>query len=287
MLRKLPLRKLRPVNLLDTLRVNFSDSILVARWASSKTGTQNFGDVLNHNLIELLSGRSVVNYDDVFLFSDRPVYSVIGSVLNNLNFGNAVVWGSGFMNDTDRLWIKPKEVLAVRGPLSRNVFLKHGASCPPLYGDPALLCPRYYRFNEKKQFDLGIIPHYVDLKSDKLNQILNSGISCKLIDVTSGVEKVIRDILSCRHIASSSLHGLIVAEAYKIPSVWLKFGDKIKGGNFKFDDYYASIGEPDVKPFQLEEQFSKELFWDSFSEKRLDIDLDALLKACPFKKAGA
>ena len=60
-----------------------------------------------------------------------------------------------------------------------------------------------------------------------------------LVDVVSeSFQSVVNKICKAKVVFSSSLHGLIFAEAYKKPAVWLKITDKIIGGNFKFDDYY-------------------------------------------------
>jgi len=38
------------------------------------------------------------------------------------------------------------------------------------------------------------------------------------------------------------LHGLILAEAYGIPTCRLVFSEKLLGGDFKFYDYYSGVG---------------------------------------------
>lgn len=62
---------------------------------------------------------------------------------------------------------------------------------------------------------------------------------------------VIEQIASCDYIASSSLHGLIVAEAYGIPNLWLEISGKLLGGHFKFHDFFLSLGKDRKSPFLL------------------------------------
>ncbi len=67
---------------------------------------------------------------------------------------------------------------------------------------------------------------------------------------------MIDNILSCEIILSSSLHGLIVADAYNTPSSWIKFSNKVYGNGFKFRDYYASIGYEEDPILDIEEGIS-------------------------------
>ena len=86
------------------------------------------------------------------------------------------------------------------------------------------------------------------------------------------------EICSCEQIASSSLHGLIISDSYKIPSVWIKFTDKLKGGSFKFNDYFMSIKSELLKPVVIIHITIEFLISQS---KCLKIDLDALIDSFP------
>ncbi|HQA91106.1 MAG TPA: hypothetical protein PK316_15725, partial [Sedimentisphaerales bacterium] len=59
---------------------------------------------------------------------------------------------------------------------------------------------------------------------------------------------------ACECVLSSSLHGLIVADAFGVPNAWLKLSDKVRGNDFKFRDYY-SVYDLDEKviPLRIEQ----------------------------------
>lgn len=93
-----------------------------------------------------------------------------------------------------------------------------------------------------------------------------------LIDVRWPWRKVIDQITKCRRIISTSLHGLIVAEAYGIPAVWLS--DKIP--HTKYQDYYLSTGREVLPANTLEEALK------ALPPPLPSFDLEPLIKAFPY-----
>ena len=69
-----------------------------------------------------------------------------------------------------------------------------------------------------------------------------------MIDPRLPIEQFVDELVSCEMIFSSSLHGLIIADAYNIPNRRVIFGNKLIGGDFKFNDY-----EESKKAIDLEE----------------------------------
>jgi len=245
----------------------------------------NWGDALNPVLVKHISGRDPVAVGDAYNFRGRPVYSVIGSILGETwtNLSNIEVWGSGFIS-ADRIFrTAPNKIHAVRGPLTRKLILAQGLPCPAVYGDPALLYPRYYAPKVKREYDLGIVAHYFDRDNPWVRRatletnVLN-------IDVLGGVKEFVDQMCRCRFVASSSLHGLIAADAYGIPFTWLSLSDRVIGHGFKFRDYLMSTGRHDVRPLQPSEQTSIREICDSAIDSKPAIDLDLLLQVCPFAR---
>lgn len=250
---------------------------------------RNWGDDLNYYLMSRISNRPIVVYNGFWLARKlkKKNYLCIGTLLDAVNYSNpqTVVWGSG-VSGQERSFVPPLEIYSVRGYKTLEFLGKHGIECPNSLGDPALLLPRYYTpFTQSKKYKLGIIPHVIDLDFDVINKIRETQTDILIIDLAH-YEKwtdVIDQICSCEIIASSSLHGLIVSDAYNIPNCWITLSGKISGGLFKFYDYFSSVNRKDSEPIKIDKisdllQVYKQVsLW-----KSIEIDTGEILKCCPF-----
>lgn len=258
--------------------------INVVHWQCSEN---NWGDAIVPFIAKKLSGQDIKS----LLCSDEGKeqrYAIVGSINQLLSSDNTIIWGTGFISESSILKVVPKKICAVRGPLTQAKFLNAGISCPDVYGDPALLMPRFYSPSIKKRYKYGIIPHYVDANNDwVLKHKDNPDVKIIRISNDDNFEvlshRFINDLLGCETILSSSLHGLIVADAYGIPSYWLEISNNVIGNGFKFRDYFLSVGRPVVEPIKPIVSTSLEELSNNFYQYKIDIDLDKLLTACPFK----
>lgn len=242
-------------------------------------GLPNFGDALNSEFIHMLSGKKVSWINPSYY--KHKNYIVIGSILTTVN-KSSIVWGAGFLYEDSECQEKPFKVCAVRGPLSRAKLIESGIECPEVYGDPALLLPLIYDPKVEKRYKLGIVAHYIDTDNIWLKNINDPDVL--LLDIqSSNPFDFIEQVYSCEKIVSSSLHGLIVADAYGIPSLWVEFSDKVKGKGFKFMDYFLSVGRSDTDSFIMKEETTVDDLLDSFISYEIDINLEKLLNACPFE----
>lgn len=268
-------------NIIDSFKVLTSENNIIVYWSYR---IDNFGDTLNPILIKKLFKKNAYHPDKIINFSNKTVYSAIGSILQFVNYKKLEIWGSGFIDENSFLKCKPAKIHAVRGPLTRMKLIKQGFDCPEVYGDPGLLVPKLYNPNVKKIFKLGIIAHYVD-KDNKMIKVLKNKYKEDIlfIDIQGNWKEVIDNINKCEIIASSSLHGIITADAYNIPSLWIKLSDKVIGGNFKFQDYMLSVGRKQMEPFLLNREYKLIDIINSVEDYKINIDLEKLINSCPFK----
>lgn len=230
----------------------------------------NFGDLLNELLMERLF-MDFVSIEQAN-FTDAEM-TAIGSILDRFITNSMIgdgdrdaqkwaeknrvihIWGSGLIaayENKDHELVRPMAIHALRGELTRRQLCEFtGQDINCVLADPGLLAPLVVAPQPKK-WKIGIIPHYVDEDNAVFTKLLNSYPNAVLIHVRDNSESVLKQISQCETILSSSLHGLIVADAYGIPNCWCEASNKIWGAGYKYHDYFSSFGS-DREAFQLTE----------------------------------
>jgi pyruvyltransferase len=248
----------------------------------------NWGDDINKYFIEEISNIEVKDLSLSFFYKIFPVkaYSCIGSILGDFPLKKTEVWGSGFIEEGKTLKEKPLKIHSVRGPLTRQELIKQGIDCPEKYGDPALLISRYYRKDIKKKYQYGIVPHYIDENNPILVDFCQKHPEYVVIRMKGYRDwhDIPDQIMQCRRIISSSLHGLIIADSYEIPNVWVRFSDGIAGGDFKYQDYFQSVGRKIESPVIIKSTDDLEyIIINDNTSVASNIDYRSIYEACPFK----
>jgi len=202
----------------------------------------NFGDDINPLLIERITNKNVVWVDpksqNILQKYFTRINFAIGSILHFAT-DNSDVWGSGLI-DSKSSFPKKATYHAVRGLYTYNKLKNSGCKVNPIFGDPALLLPKYFKPSISKKYKLGIIPHYIEYEQILKNIPKNDELL--IIDLKKDPLSVIDDITACEKIISSSLHGIIVGMAYEIPSIRVTFTNKIFGDGIKYQDFFESVG---------------------------------------------
>lgn len=197
----------------------------------------NFGDLLGPRIVERLIPADADHEEPRSLLS-------VGSVMQFAVAGD-VVWGSGVnaklrlrRTDPDRLF----DVRAVRGRLSGLALAAEGSEVPDVFGDPALLLPRLFPESTAwasaahKRRGVVVVPNVNDLEA--------FDVTPELLAPTGDPWTVIRELLASEVVIGSSLHAIIVAEAYGIPARAVRSRSE---SLVKYIDYYSGTGREGVE----------------------------------------
>ncbi|MFT4160516.1 polysaccharide pyruvyl transferase family protein, partial [Shinella sp.] len=195
----------------------------------------NFGDDLNLWLWDFLLPGFREAHEDVLLVG-------VGTVLNSALLpkeGRKLVLGSGFgygtlpdMRDRD-LW----DVRCVRGPLTAG---KVGVPEELGIVDPAVLVTDMPEFaNQPKRHKCAFVPHWESAVAG-LWPVVCATAGIHYIDPRGEAKDVIGEIAACELIIAESMHGAILADAFRVPWVAVSTSANING--FKWRDWAATVG---------------------------------------------
>ncbi|MBK5971202.1 hypothetical protein CCR91_21155 [Thiorhodovibrio winogradskyi] len=143
-------------------------------------------------------------------------------------------------------------ILALRGKLSASTLARHTGPIPDIpLGDPGFLLPTILGVaRSAPAFELGVVPHYVD-KFHPTVTAFRTNSSITVLDIQTNPKSFLQQLAHCRCVISSSLHGLIFAEALGIPNAWVVFSDQIAGNGFKFRDWFSVCGDCPSQPIRV------------------------------------
>lgn len=209
----------------------------------------NLGDTLGGVIIGFILQRKHLDKDK-WIPKKKHLFTIGSNVFGSDikgNYQNATIWGSGILKEPSRaeaffqrLSKRKLDVRAVRGPLTREVLLRFGHHCPKIYGDPAILMPEFYQPQIEKKRKYSVVLQFYHERKFRETHPDEYMISMN----TDDYKFVIDEIVSSEIVYTSSLHGIILAEAYGIPAIFFRgLGKDI---DFKYYDYYYSTGRRDI-----------------------------------------
>lgn len=210
----------------------FRGNLIRTHWGR---GLNNFGDCLSPYILKHYG------FTPVYVPQRRSQVVLAGTILQWLpkNY-RGVILGTG--GDDQPYHFPNAFIIGVRGYRTLDNIANHTER--GVVGDPGLILDRVFPAQVSKKFRIGIVPHFVD-KDHEIIKLWASrfGDHCTVIDVLRSPPKVISDIKSCQYILSSSLHGLIVADAFNIPNARFVIRETMPNDfyDYKFHDYYSSL----------------------------------------------
>ena len=210
----------------------------------------------------------------------------VGSIIG-AEICDSIVWGSGIqmISGIEKLLSTRKyrklDIRTVRGPLTLQAIWYskyHDQETHEIvpFGDPAILMPLIYRNSSiQKKYDVSVVLHFSADKNDWKDECLHY-----INILTTDYKFFIDEICSSRKVISSSLHGIILAESYGIPAVFLNTGGQyVEGALNKFYDWYFSTNRWSVK---MARSLEEALQMKPMELPKLDVMRKNIMDAFPY-----
>jgi len=194
----------------------------------------NIGDIVSPLLIAHATGQEVEHSTD----TGRVLGC--GSIVESMH-DHDILWGCGLIQPMKLPQRKEVRMPMLRGPMTQAALVQQGypQAEDAIFGDPCLLLPEIYPRERTHEHMVGVVSHYIE-KRESLQKFQGEGFHH--IDIVSDPKTFVTEINRCGCIISSSLHGIVIAEAYGIPALRYRLTDGIIGGDFKFMDWYFATG---------------------------------------------
>ena len=199
----------------------------------------NFGDLLTPLL---LNAYGLIEYTEPDLNHCAGTnYVLVGSLLQSFWDNHPLtVLGCGLLYDQRKTFTNAR-ILALRGKLTKD---RLGVTRDVTLGDPGLLVSKILPVSSSLDSvakPIGIVPHWKHYASPRLDRYRNDP-RYKMINPRCEPESIVHELNSCAFIIASSLHALIIADAYGIPNKRMTFQDGLNDvADFKYLDYFSAI----------------------------------------------
>jgi hypothetical protein len=269
---------LEPKKITRTARRKWrKDFALPLAWAASTDDRidTNLGDALSAIVVQAITGRRLrhIHFDE-----PRERLVAVGTIGQWQRCGKVHLWGTGVdpmrnvVGSPIAQYLRPPNtefhVHAVRGPFSAAALRSAGIDAPAIFGDPVMLLPRIFAKQPSCMAELGVVVHISELENHSAaaavcRELIRYNVPAELADSIriintytspslASLRGKVAEITSCRRILSTSLHGLVIAEAYGIPCAWFApFAAEHRSydigiGSSRIDprvrDFYAGVG---------------------------------------------
>lgn len=256
----------------------------------------NFGDRLSVDIC-----KNIFNIETTYTEPQNCEAAFIGSILENFLQENnnpikylkkpVKIWGSGFIcpekfPESKSTLKRRLKIYALRGRLSQKRMEKiYNQKLDTPLGDPGLLAEKLIDFrNIKKEYEIGIIPHYTEYGLEVYKNIQKQIPESLIIDIRDTPKEILKKIAKCKTIISSSLHGLIAADSMHIPNIRAVASDAIIGGDYKFDDYYSAYGLTSHNKLDLRtKDFGEQDIKNIYNNYNIDFEKVENIKKCLYE----
>jgi succinoglycan biosynthesis protein ExoV len=245
----------------------------------------NFGDELNTMLWPRL-------LPDFFDDDPREIFIGIGSVLDSRHPPGAhkIVAGAGYGGYEPPARLDPSWTIHwVRGPRTARQL-----ALPPAcgIGDPASLIDRTlaaamlgaaWQGRPETPSEIGFMPHFETAERGVWARVAQEA-GMTLIDPRADPRAVLAAIARCRVLVSEALHGVIVADALRVP--WVAAAPFVPIHAAKWDDWGSAMGIAVVFERLLPSSFLEQVRLSRLAERRMGRRLVAR-GAGPLRAFGA
>ncbi len=228
----------------------------------------NFGDELGPAVVDRIleryfsqtscraaTAKHHLTSEDSNRTQGKRCFFAVGSVFHYTQPGD-IIWGIGIKTPVERNDLSSPfedlDIYAVRGPkTSAALPAKYTKSInmTSFFGDPGFLLPTLFpelllhqspanNDTNVELLEFCFVYHAKD--AGKIHQHLGEIKQVLLIDPLQPWQDIFKILQSCKRVAASSLHGIILADSLGIPSLWIQFREgrlsSYSEGYFKYQD---------------------------------------------------
>ncbi len=270
----------------------------------------NFGDHIGPLIVKRILARMGREVEAVPVLGGDNKLLAVGSVVHEARTGDHV-WGSGV---NGKIWLSDTmrrdgvHFHAVRGPITRRAATEAGHEVPERYGDPGLLFPLLFHDEiERKAAEILVVYRQAGLDFPRTAFIPNinderyylperAELPADWLYISPSSDPVV--VAACirlvDRVVSSSLHGIVFADAYGKETTFLlsRFEPTLK-----YDDYFLGTEREPVVPAGTLMQaarrsnvppmtFRAETILDSFPFRDEATAADRLITRAPLLRPG-